>query len=85
LGGQDVEHPDKEEQARLRREYYELTLEMERMDSALVLTDEYRKDREQEEDAWEKKHVIGNEEALRRVRRHMPVTCRSMTIDDLTT
>jgi len=42
IGGSDVTHPDKEEQNRLREEYFKLEQEMEKYNTALTLTDEYQ-------------------------------------------
>ena len=42
IGGSDVTHPDKEEQNRLREEYFKLEQEMEKYNNALLMTDEYQ-------------------------------------------
>ena len=83
IGGNDVVRPDKVEQARLRKEYHELTCEMERIDAALVLTKEYREEQSEKEHLWESKHAAENEAALKKIRRHMPLECRSMTVEGM--
>jgi type I site-specific restriction endonuclease len=70
FGGNDVEHADPAEQPRLRKEYHELTLEMEKVDAALVLTPEYQQEQQANEEGWERKHAEGNEQAIRKIRRH---------------
>lgn len=85
IGGSDVTHPDKEEQNRLREEYFKLEQEMEKYNSALLLTDEYQAEQDRLEKKWEEDNAPGNLEALKKLRRHMPVEVRNMSEAQLTT
>lgn len=85
IGGSDVTHPDKEEQNRLREEYFKLEQEMEKYNSALLLTDEYQAEQERLEKKWEEDNAPGNLESLKKLRRHMPVEVRNMSEAQLTT
>lgn len=84
IGGSDVVHPDKEEQNRLREEYFKLEQEMERYNTALMLTDEYQKEQDRLEQKWEDDNAADNLEALKKIRRHMPVKIRHMSEAELT-
>lgn len=84
IGGSDVTHPDKEVQNRLREEYFKLEQEMERYSTALKLTEEYQAEQERMERLWEETNAGPNEEALRKIRRHMPVKIRNMSEAELT-
>jgi hypothetical protein len=85
IGGSDVTHPDKEEQNRLREEYFKLEQEMEKYNNALLLTDEYQAEQDRLEKKWEEDNAPGNLEALKKLRRHMPVEVRNMSEAQLTT
>lgn len=85
IGGSDVTHPDKEEQNRLREEYFKLEQEMEKYNNALLLTDEYVAEQDRLEKKWEEDNLPGNLEALKKLRRHMPVEVRNMSEAQLTT
>jgi hypothetical protein len=63
----------------LREEYFRLEQEMEKYTTALQLTDEWIEEQEELERQWEAKNASLNEEALRQVRRHMPVNVRNMS------
>eukprot|EP00934_Nitzschia_sp_Nitz4_P001588 Nitzschia sp. Nitz4//scaffold64_size103689//38157//44477//NITZ4_004432-RA/size103689-processed-gene-0.77-mRNA-1//1//CDS//3329556118//1588//frame0 len=84
IGGSDVTHPDKEEQNKLREEYFKLEQEMEKYNSALLLTDEYQAEQDRLEKKWEEDNAPGNLEALKKLRRHMPVEVRNMSEAQLT-
>jgi hypothetical protein len=84
IGGSDVQHPDKEEQTRLREEYFKLEQEMERYNTALMLTDEYQAEQDRIEKKWEEDNSGPNMEALRQMRRHMPVNIRNLSEAALT-
>ena len=84
IGGSDVTHPDKEEQNRLREEYFKLEQAMEKYNSALLITDEYVSEQIRLEKKWEDDNAPGNLEALKKVRRHMPVEVRNMSEAQLT-
>jgi transcriptional antiterminator Rof (Rho-off) len=85
IGGSDVTHPDKDEQNRLREEYFKLEQEMEKYNNALLLTDEYQAEQDRLERKWEEDNAPGNLEALKKLRRHMPVEVRNMSEAQLTT
>lgn len=63
--------------------YFKLEQQMEKYSASLVLTDEYQAEQEQLETEWEQANRVDNEEALKRVRRHMPVDVRKQTVDEL--
>jgi hypothetical protein len=79
IGSSDVTHPDKKEQNKLREEYFKLEQGMEKYSNALMLTDEYIAEQKRKEKEWEETNAPGNLEALRKVRRHMPVEVRNMS------
>jgi hypothetical protein len=84
IGSHDVTHPDKQVQNRLREEYFKLEQEMERYNAALVLTEEYQSEQARIERKWEQDNERDNQEALRQLRRHMPVNVRSLSEAELT-
>jgi hypothetical protein len=79
IGGSDVTHPDKAEQTRLREEYFKLEQEMERYNSALMITEEYQAEQDRIERKWEDDNLPLNLEALKALRRHMPVNIRNLS------
>ena len=84
IGGSDVTVADKEEQNRLREEYFKLEQEMERYNTALMLSEEYQAEQDRLEKKWEDDNAPGNLEAIKKIRRHMPVKIRHMSEADLT-
>jgi hypothetical protein len=84
IGGSDVTCEDKEEQNRLREEYFKLEQEMERYNTALMISEEYQVEQERKEKEWEEANWPKNLEALKMIRRHMPVNIRSMSEAELT-
>ena len=85
IGGSDVVVADKAEQNRLREEYFKLEQEMERYNTALVLSEEYQAEQDRLELKWEADNEPLNMEALKKIRRHMPVNIRHLSEADLTT
>ena len=83
IGGSDVVLPDKEEQNKLREEYFKLEQEMERYNTALMMTEEYQAEQDRIEKKWEDDNFADNLEALKKIRRHMPVKIKSMSEADL--
>lgn len=83
IGGSDVTRPDKEEQNKLREEYFKLEQEMERYNTALMLTEEYQAEQDRLEKKWEDDNRADNLEALKKIRRHMPVKIRHMSEAEL--
>lgn len=84
IGSSDVTHPDKDEQNRLREEYFKLEQGMEKYSNALVLTDEYQAEEKRKEKEWDDTNAPDNLEALKKLRRHMPVEVRNMSEAQLT-
>ncbi|KAL3943228.1 MAG: hypothetical protein SGBAC_002718 [Bacillariaceae sp.] len=84
IGSSDVVHPDKDEQNRLREEYFKLEQGMEKYSNALVLTDEYIAEQKRKEIEWDEVNAGDNLEALKKIRRHMPVEVRNMSEAQLT-
>ena len=84
IGGSDVTHPDKEEQTRLREEYFKLEQNMERFNTALMVSDEYQAEQDRIERKWEEDNFQANLEALKQIRRHMPVNVRNLSEAALT-
>lgn len=85
IGGSDVQVADKDEQNRLREEYFKLEQEMERYNTALVLSEEYQAEQDRLERKWEADNMPDNIAALKMIRRHMPVNIRNLSEADLTT
>jgi len=85
IGGSDVTSGDKAVQAKLREEYFKLEQEMERFNTALMLTDEFQAEQNRLERKWEKDNEAANLEALKKLRRHMPVNIRHLSEAELTT
>jgi hypothetical protein len=73
IGSSDV--ADKE----LREEYFKLEQDMEKYSAALQLTDEWTEEQEELERDWEVSIAADNEEALKKLRRHMPVDVRNQS------
>jgi len=85
IGGSDATVENKEDQTKLREEYFKLEQEMERYNTALMLTDEFQQEQDAVELKWENDNAPLNLEALKKIRRHMPVKIRFMSEADLTT
>lgn len=85
IGSSNVTHDNKKQQDSLREEYFKLEQEMERYTSALTLTKEYQVEQAAIERRWEEQNAPLNDEALRKIRRHMPIRIRFMTERELTT
>lgn len=85
IGGSDVTVGDKTEQAKLREEYFKLEQQMERYNTALMLTEEFQAEQDRLERKWEQENEAANVDALRKLRRHMPVNIRHLSEAELTT
>ncbi|CAK5177100.1 unnamed protein product [Aphanomyces euteiches] len=79
IGSADVTHPDPAIQKQLREEYYKLEQDMEKYNTALMLTDEYAAEQERKEREWEEENYEENVAALKAIRRMMPVDVASRT------
>jgi hypothetical protein len=62
---------------KMQDEYYVLEQQMEKFMTALQLTDEWVTEQEELERRWEESITLGNEEAVKKLRRHIPVDVRN--------
>lgn len=85
IGSADVTHPDPKIQKDLREEYYRLEQDMEKYNTALMLTDEYAAEEARKEREWEEENEEANIKALKAIRRMMPVDIKSWSENDLQT
>ncbi|CEG41836.1 hypothetical protein L917_07581 [Plasmopara halstedii] len=85
IGSADVTHPDPAIQKQLREEYYRLEQDMEKYNTALMLTDEYAAEEARKEREWEEENYEENMKALKAIRRMMPVDVKKMSEADLQT
>lgn len=53
IGSSEVVHPDKDEQKRLREEYFMLEQDMEKYSTAMMASDEYIQEQKDKEIKWE--------------------------------
>ena len=85
IGSANIEvEGDKDQQKRLREEYYVLELEMEKYHNALCISSEYLEEGKSKERQWEKNIKDDNKLALAAIRRHMPVDIKNMTESQIT-
>ena len=82
IGHSQVKHPDTKIQSKLRQKYFVLEQEMEKYMSALELTDEYLKERENEEKKFDHDNAKDNTVALEKLWRHMPVNIRQKSVEE---
>jgi hypothetical protein len=83
IGQRQVVIPDKKEQERLKAEYKRLEKEMERYGATLMLSDFHRDELVRRETKWEEDNAGANLQALKQIRRHMPVNVRTMSLKAL--
>ncbi|TYZ59693.1 hypothetical protein PybrP1_007910 [[Pythium] brassicae (nom. inval.)] len=83
IGSADVTHPDPAIQKQLREEYYKLEQDMEKYNTALMLTDEYAAEEARKEREWEEENYEDNVKALKAIRRMMPVEIKNMSEAEL--
>lgn len=83
IGSADVTHPDPVVQKQLREEYYKLEQDMEKYNTALMLTDEYAAEEARKEREWEEENFEDNLKALKAIRRMMPVDIKKMSEAEL--
>ena len=79
IGSADVIHEDLAIQKQLREEYFKLEQDMEKYNTALMLSDEYAADQSRKEQEWEDANKLDNIEALYAIRRSMPVDIKSLS------
>ena len=83
IGSSDVTHDDLEVQTSMREEYYKLEQDMEKYNTALMLSDEYAQDEQRKAREWEDYNASTNAAALEKIRRSMPITISSMSEAEL--
>jgi hypothetical protein len=74
---------DTKEMSRLESEYAKLSQELEKYNNALMLSKEWAADQIEKERLWEEKVRPKNQQALKKLRRHMPVDIRDMSEEEL--
>lgn len=79
IGSSDIKHEDRDEEKRLREEYFRLEQDMDKYSTALMMSDEYIEKQEELEQKWEDDNAADNEEALKKIRRCMPVDVKLLT------
>ena len=85
IGSSNVEVTgDKEKQKKLREEYYNLELEMEKYNTALCTSNEYLEEGRNKESQWEMSIKEDNRLALLAIRRQMPVDIKNYSEAQLT-
>ncbi|CCI49488.1 unnamed protein product [Albugo candida] len=83
IGSSDVTHPDPLIQKQLREEYYKLEQDMEKYNTALMLTDEFAAEEARKDREWEEENEEANARALIAIRRMMPVDVKQRSEADL--
>lgn len=73
IGSSELVLDDKHAQAAARKEYYKLEQDMEKYNTALVMTDEYIEEERRREARFEDEHRLANEHALLLLRSAIPV------------
>lgn len=73
IGSSELVLDDKHAQAAARKEYYKLEQDMEKYNTALVMTDEYIEEERRREARFEDEHRAANERALLLLRSAIPV------------
>ena len=74
---------DMKEMARLESEYGKFATELEKYNAAMMLTKEWAAEQLEKEKKWEEKVKPANIDALKKLRRHIDVSIRDMTEDQL--
>ena len=83
IGGSDVTHEDRQIQQNLREEYFKLEQDMEKYNTALMLSDEFAQEATRKEEEWEAMHKLDNLESLSAVRSCMPVQVTKRSFEQL--
>mmetsp|Transcript_26518 Transcript_26518/g.58353 ORF Transcript_26518/g.58353 Transcript_26518/m.58353 type:complete len:580 (+) Transcript_26518:3-1742(+) len=76
---------DSKEIAKLEHAFGELSTEIDKYNNALMLTKEWAQEQKDKERQWEIDVSSANHEALKKVRRHMPVNIKNMSESTLVT
>jgi hypothetical protein len=74
---------DMKEMARLEKEYSTMSDDLEKYNNALMLTKEWALELLEKERQWEEGVRPDNQEALRKLRRHMPVNIKDLSEQDM--
>jgi hypothetical protein len=74
---------DMKEMALLEKEYVTLSSELDKYNNAMMLTKEWAAEEMEKERTWEERVRPENQNALRMIRRHMPVNIRDMSEESL--
>jgi hypothetical protein len=74
---------DMKEMATLEKEYSHLSDELEKYNNALMLTKEWALELLEKARQWEERVRPDNQEALRKIRRHMPVNIKDLSEQDM--
>ncbi|RQM19930.1 hypothetical protein B5M09_002332 [Aphanomyces astaci] len=72
------------QQAALRKEYFQLEQDMEKYNTALMVSDEYMAEQAAVAKRWEDRHAVANEAALRTLRSCVPVDMAMLSEKQLT-
>ncbi|OQS00366.1 hypothetical protein THRCLA_05978, partial [Thraustotheca clavata] len=83
IGSSEVVCDDKQKQAELRKEYFRLEQEMEKYNTALMMTDEYLEAEREKERQWHLKNKDENAACLLVLRQCIPVNISVLTERDL--
>jgi len=76
---------DAKEQSKLEFNFEKLSDELDKYNNALMLTKEWGQEQKDKERQWEMNISADNYEALKKVRRHMPVNIRNLSENSLAT
>lgn len=85
IGSSELVLDDKHAQAAARKEYYKLEQDMEKYNTALVMTDEYIEEERRREARFEDEHYAANERALLLLRSAIPVDISRLSEQQLKT
>lgn len=85
IGSSELVLDDKHAQAAARKEYYKLEQDMEKYNTALVMTDEYIEEERHREARFEDEHYAANERALLLLRSAIPVDISRLSEHQLKT
>lgn len=77
------ETTDLKEMTALEKEYSQLSDDLEKYNNALMLTKEWAQELLEKERQWEERVRPANQEALRKIRRHMPVNIKDLSEQDM--
>ncbi|DBA03359.1 TPA: hypothetical protein N0F65_004636 [Lagenidium giganteum] len=85
IGSSEVVLVDKQAQTKARKQYYILEQQMEKYNTALLMTDEYVAEQARIQAAWEAQHAATNARSAQLLRGAMPVEIARLSEHDLRT